>query len=296
MPAFRTHHIAVAAAIAYCLGSALLPNVRAQVLAEPQAIVAVAAAHPVTYPSLMMTRLLRILKGEWEEGGNFIIRADGTTENDAAPSQGAPPAFGRIQSYWNIFETRRDYVNFNRALLAQGKLSGSDAKTYCGKFFGADSDPHIWGCDPWSAAFVSWVFQTTGVLQSEFPRAEAHRDYIDALLKIHLNEGSKALFKPKNNGSYKPALGDLICSDRTKNPSDRLRKFEDRIVELGKKIDRPMHCDIVSGVGPNEVKAIGGNVRDRVAKATYTIDASNQLKGYDRDAFVIFENRIGQVR
>lgn len=57
-----------------------------------------------------------------------------------------------------------------------------------------------------------------------------------------------------------------------------------------------MHCDIVSGVGPNEVKAIGGNVRDRVAKATYTIDASNQLKGYDRDAFVIFENRIGQVR
>ncbi len=255
-----------------------------------------ASARPVLYPLQMRTRLIRILEAEWVEGGKFTIAADGTAHPSAAPEQGAPAAFGRIQAYWSLFSSKENYVDFNRRLLADRKFGGADAKTYCaGHYQGKDSDAHIWGCMPWSAAFISWVFQTTGVLQREFPRGAAHREYVDALLSIHQDRGRNSLFIPKNNGTYKPIAGDLICADRTPSAAERLKTFEARIKEVqsGQPPYRPMHCDIVSDIKDSEVGAIGGNVRDRVAKTIYTLDQNNRLTGDKRDFFVLFQNRIG---
>ena len=291
----RLHWATTSCLLLWSLGAASLQHASAQ--DTPASITFPAAvAGPVHYPPQMRTRLLRILEGEWIEGGSYTIAANGTGHPAAAPEQGAPAAFGRIQAYWSGIPSMASYIEFNRRLLAYNRFGGIDAKAYCAGYYqGRDSAAHIWGCIPWSAAFVSWVFDTTGVLQSEFPRSASHREYVDALLSIYQDRGEYALFIPRNNGSYSLKPGDLICSDRTPSATARLRNFEDRIAETqtGTPPGRPMHCDIVSDVGPTKVGAIGGNVRDRVAKTTYSIDRSNHLTGNDRDVFVIFENRIG---
>ena len=96
---------------------------------------------------------------------------------------------------------------------------------------------------------------------------------MDALLKKYKDDGEKSLFIPKNNGTYRPNIGDLICQDRAK-AATKLHKFEDRT--LG--VHRAMHCDIVSNVNETEVAAIGGNVGDGVTKTIYSIDRNNVLK------------------
>lgn len=292
----RPHQAIAACVLALGLGVAPLQHASAQ--DTPASIAfAGASARPVTYPSQMKVRLLRVLEGEWIEGGKYMIAANGTVSNAAAPTQSVPDAFGRIQAYWIGFTSMTNYVDFNRRLRANNISSGTDAKAYCaGHYQGRDSAAHIWGCIPWSAAFVSWVFDTTGILQSEFPRGTAHREYVDALLSIYQDRGGQALFVPRNNGTYRPNPGDLICADRTQSAAARLKNFEDRIAETqtGEPPNRPMHCDIVSDVAASEVGAIGGNVRDRVAKTIYTKSENNYLKGNERDIFVIFENRIGR--
>ena len=292
------HRAIVASAIGWGFDVASLQQACAQHAPEAPASIAYAgdSVRLVHYPSEMRRRLARILKGEWEEGGMFTIAADGRVGNAGTPPQEAPDAFGRIQAYWSIFNSMANYVDFNRRLRADGMVRGTDAKAYCAGYNqGNDSDAHIWGCIPWSAAFVSWVFQTTGVLQREFPRGTAHREYVDALLTIFLNRRDSALFIPQNNGTYEPIAGDLICSDRSRSVLERLRSFEARIAEtqMGKGSDRPMHCDIVSDVADSEVRAIGGNVSDRVAKTAYLVDGSGRLKGHESDVFVIFQNRTG---
>ncbi|WP_369796798.1 DUF2272 domain-containing protein [Belnapia sp. F-4-1] len=239
----------------------------------------------VSYPQETRDRLLRILNQEWREWGSQTVDArDGSLEkipnrleeNDRA-------AFSKVLAYW-IAVGNQSFINRNKFAYSQG----SNGVACTASELKSDGDPVIWGCQPWSAAFISYVARSAGIDRLEFAPSDGHRGYVDALDALAATHGGKVAFYPREINAYRPRVGDLVCSDRSEGP--RISTMAERRKEVG--LGRPMHCDFVVAVRPDAVEVIGGNVGQGVTKVIYKTE-QGFLQRNARHWFVIFENRIG---
>jgi len=117
----------------------------------------------------------------------------------------------------------------------------------------------------WSAAFISWLFKTTGA-KDAFPYATSHSTYIRKAVANRKAGIKKGLigFKPEE---YSPKVGDLVCYPRQSG------------VTYDSTGNYMSHCDLIVDVDKrnNKITTIGGNVSDSVSKTTYDIDARGRV-------------------
>jgi len=248
-------------------------------------------APPPPYPAEARARLLRILDGEWREWGGRVLdgRAGPVGEAGGGPvAEQDPAAFTKVLAYWSAVDWTAEIARNKRAFT----LGEATACTRSELAAGGRST--VWGCQPWSAAFISFVLRATGIDAAEFPPAAAHWQYVDALILEGDRWGGRATFLGREPEEYAPAPGDLICADRSGGRA-MLTDWRQRAADAGRF--RPMHCDIVVSTGDGIIGAIGGNVRDAVTLTRFPADASGYLlpraPGAGVSWFAVFENRLG---
>ena len=242
---------------------------------------------PPAYPAEARARLLRILDGEWREWGGRMLdarTAPVTDEQEGPVAEQDPAAFTKVLAYWSAVNWTAEIARNKRAFT----LGEATACTRSELAAGGRST--VWGCQPWSAAFISFVLRATGIDAAEFPPAAAHWQYVDALILEGDRWGGRATFLGREPEEYAPAPGDLICADRSRRP---LASLAARRAEAG--TGRPMHCDIVAEALPGEVVAIGGNVAQGVTAVRYATDGAGRLRRNTRAWFAVFENRMGRT-
>lgn len=241
---------------------------------------------PPPYPVQTRERLLRLLDGEWREWGARTLdaRLGPTRDSDDSPlAEQHPAAFSKVLAYWSSVGWQ-DTIDRNKRAFTLGIADACTADERA-----AGGRDAIWGCLPWSAAFISFVMRAAGIDQAEFPPAAAHWSYVDALVQQSDRWGARATFLAHEVDAYAPAPGDLICADRSSRA--RLGALAQRRQETA--TPRPMHCEIVIATSPGEVLAIGGNVAQAVTAVRYATDPAGRLRRNARAWFVVFENRIG---
>lgn len=149
---------------------------------------------------------------------------------------------------------------------------------------------NVWDLAPWSAAFISYVFRSTGAGTS-FAYSGSHSTYIIEALK---NTRGETSLTPKFFGysinEVAPGIGDLICAPR--GSYVRMR-FEE--IPLSKGSAFHSHCDLVVSVGKNSIELIGGNVGDTVAKTIVNVNQDGRIvvdQPDFRNWFVVIKNRM----
>ena len=118
-------------------------------------------------------------------------------------------------------------------------------------------------------------------------------EWPEALIRDAALFPTTAPFLPRSPYEVPPRPGDLLCADRSRDP---IRDWRARIADRGRF--RPMHCDIVVGIGPGHADAIGGNVLDAVTRTRFPTDAYGYLLPELPGApawFAVFENRLGRL-
>ncbi|WP_332837766.1 DUF2272 domain-containing protein, partial [Neoroseomonas rubea] len=223
---------------------------------------------PLSYPPAARERMLRIAQAEWEEWGR-----QGSEEPPRAAEADAAN-FPRVLAYWRAVPDGAGAIARNRVLYREGS-------------------PDLWRDPAWSAAFVSFVLRGAGVDAREFPPSAAHAFYLDALIADAARFPATAPFLPHDVAARAPAVGDLVCADRSAAP---LASWRDRAADQGRF--RPMHCDIVLHVASGRIEAVGGNVRDAVTLSRFPTDAAGRLLPRPRGEpqwLAVFENRLGRL-
>jgi hypothetical protein len=234
---------------------------------------------PLPYPPAAADRVLRLAAAEWRDWGGTVREAWAPPGPDSPEAEAAN--FPRVLAYWRAVEEDEGAIRGNRpryrALLAG--VPGDGAV--------------LWSEPAWSAAFISWVFRAAGVDAREFPPNATHSLYLDGLIADARAFPATAPFLPHAPEEYAPAPGDLVCLDRGRQP---LRHWTERLSETGRP--RPMHCDIVLGIGTGLVEAVGGNVADTVALTRYPAGPDGRLIPSPTGRLpvvLVMESRLGRL-
>lgn len=122
--------------------------------------------------------------------------------------------------------------------------------------------------NPWSAVFISWVMRTAGA-GGTFVYSRAHQTYIRAARENRLRASVASPFWAFRATEVAPEPGDLVCTARAGSGAT--------YDNIGDPTFRAAHCDVVTRVTPNELRAIGGNVSDRVASKRLRTGADGRL-------------------
>ena len=210
--------------------------------------------------SLLKQRILEVTNQEWDFFGRQVIRLDGAEESI--------PHVGKWEDDGELYASR-----VNRYWRAVGKpqLDGNDCR------------------QPWSAAFISWVMQEAGVSSYDFPRSDAHWDYIRSIM----DGPSSASFATRGIRDYSPLPGDLICATRGNNGF--VPVYDAMTTGAVLRGHTKLHCDIVVERQGNQLTAIGGNVRNSVSKTQINLNRNGLLQPSERRPwFVILQNRLTQ--
>lgn len=125
--------------------------------------------------------------------------------------------------------------------------------------------PRWWETVPWSAAFISWLMRRAGA-GNAFKYSAAHAVYIKAAKDNRLVNNENP-FKAYRVNEVRPEVGDLVCKSRAGSGAN----YEN----IGPGL--ATHCDVVVGVQPGELSAIGGNVDDSVGRRPVRIDANGYV-------------------
>jgi hypothetical protein len=231
--------------------------------------------------------MLRILDGEWREWGARVLDARAgrlRAVPDGPVAEQDPAAFTKVLAYWAAVDWAGEIARNKRAFVQGEPTACTEAELAAG------GRSTVWGCQPWSAAFVSFVLRATGIDAAEFPPAAAHWQYVDALILQAERWGARATFLPHEPDEYAPVPGDIVCFDRSRRP---IASLAARRAELG--TGRPTHCDIVAEALPGEVLVIGGNVAQAVTAVRYATDGAGRLRRNGTAWFAVFENRMGRA-
>jgi hypothetical protein len=154
-------------------------------------------------------------------------------------------------------------------------------------------------CDtPWSAAFVSAVLREAGVSEADFDFNELHQVYVKGILKRHRAAesagGIPAPFVPRDIADHAPKPGDLICAVRPVEGARSFTVYKD--IAAWEAANHALgHCDIVVRVerAARRLGAIGGNVKDTVARSIVALDEAGRLiPTLERPWFIVIENRL----
>ena len=138
-------------------------------------------------------------------------------------------------------------------------------------------DSSVQSTYPWSSAFISYLFYKAGV-KDQFPYASSHSGYFQ---KAKANRNNKnAPLRGFRVSEYAPKVGDLVVYTR----------------ENGKGYDTSgyfaSHGELVIETGKNYIKAIGGNVSNKVKVSTYKTDQNGKLSGNKAPFFMVIQNNI----
>jgi hypothetical protein len=134
------------------------------------------------------------------------------------------------------------------------------------------------GSTPWSAVFISNIFNVNGYTKEEFEGASAHAIYIQTALARFSDHKDKYRFLACDPNKVKPRTGDIVCAGRNKFSISyqKLLELYDSWAVNGQDYKFESHCDIVTAVvkvraGRNrltsyKIETVGGNVNDSVCK------------------------------
>ncbi len=245
------------------------------------------AEPPIRYPEAARDRLVRIALAEWEEWGRLFI--DHTGAEMAAPieerREDDREAFTAVLAYWSSVPGREGTIAANLTRFR----SVEDTETAYAPF---------WADVPWSAAFVSFLARSAGYDRGDVPSADAHWRIVDAMMAREAAFPGRAAFGVASPADTAPVPGDMICATRG-GERGRYPGPEDRAAEAGRAV--PMHCDVVVGVRPGVVEAVGGNVGDAVRMAMLPALGDGRIarEGIEGGPemptwFVLFQNRAGR--
>jgi hypothetical protein len=191
-------------------------------------------------------RMVYLARQEWAVFGRPVVAYDASGEatmhfaEDSIQSHEAqPPMLSRVLMYW--YSVTRLPIIGN-----QGELR------------------------PWSAAFISWLARSAGLVSAQFPATVLHWDYIERFRDPR--EGDR--FATRDPASYAPRIGDLVCVARS---SLAAPGFAEEVRGFAHLQRGPYHCDLVVAATPDAIEAIGGNLADTVALARFPVDAHGRL-------------------
>lgn len=203
--------------------------------------------------------ILGLAQREWEFFGRQVVVLE--EQNESIPHVGhweddGEPYNSRVNAYWRA--------------VGRPHLDGDDCR------------------EPWSAAFISWVMQESGLPSYQFPPAEAHRDYLLPILDASGNPDPA--FKAHTVIGYSPQPGDLVCAVRGTGGALPY-PGEDPALILA--THSKLHCDIVVANDGRTVEVIGGNVRNSVSKTVLPLNRKGELEPTERRPwFLTLENRL----
>jgi hypothetical protein len=212
---------------------------------------------PSPKPAIKKSMISRA-NSEWQFFGRQTVVLQGTEES--IPHVGNWEDDGRVYS---------DRVNAYWRAVGKPGLDGMDCR------------------DPWSAAFISWVMENSGVPRSQFVSAGAHWVYMADLIDQAPYPGR--WFVPRRIKDYSPEPGDLICASRGLT---RPESF-DGYVSPSTLAGYNTHCDLVVAKSGQTLESIGGNVRNSVSRTSQELDGQGHLRPVGRRPwFVIMQNRL----
>jgi hypothetical protein len=142
------------------------------------------------------------------------------------------------------------------------------------------------------------VLREAGVAEADFAFNETHAVYVKAIVKRHREAAARRdpppAIVPHDVRDYAPRPGDLICAVRPAEGARTLTVFFDHRAwdEAGPPFG---HCDIVVRVDRSlrRLGAIGGNVKDTVARSIVALDAEGRvIPTLERPWYVAIENRL----
>jgi len=110
---------------------------------------------------------------------------------------------------------------------------------------------------PWSAAFISYEMQKTGI--KDFPASARHSVYIVAARDKRLRNIGDTKLELYRVNEFKPRIGDLVAVSRSGSSVNY-----DTV-----KVGDATHVDIVVGIENDRIITVGGNVGDTIAKTEY---------------------------
>ena len=128
---------------------------------------------------------------------------------------------------------------------------------------------------PWSAAFISWLAQQTGLRADEFTFSEAHADYAASAWAASRAEAggvpTTSALRACDLVRTPPRVGDLLCQARGDDTApDSFSAIGNALMARragGAAV--PMHCDVVVAVDERQFDAIGGNVLQSVTQRSF---------------------------
>ena len=123
--------------------------------------------------------------------------------------------------------------------------------------------------EPWSAAFISFLYREAGFNGWQFSFSDTHADYVSAT-RDGLMSDFRLLSAP-----FAPRRGDLVCSGRGPDRALSPGQIAQIKGQAGGAWFTRMHCDLVVAVAPQTgvALAIGGNVEQAVSMRAIALDA-----------------------
>ena len=184
------------------------------------------------------------------------------------------------------------YTENNESIPHVGLWEDDDAGriSRVGLYWQAVGKPGLSGrhCqEPWSAAFMSWLMQSAGVPEYQFPPAAAHWVYLSDIIDWSASPGR--YFVPRAIGAYRPQPGDVICASKE---ISRASAMAGQLPPWALSNAR-MHCDLVVKADGRALEAIGGNVRNAVSRSVLELDGNGHLQPVaSRPWVLVLENRL----
>ena len=150
--------------------------------------------------------------------------------------------------------------------------------------------------DPWSAAFISYLFRLGGA-GSSFPYSVGHHTYVSRAVRNKMNGNTQNTLVAYGAKDEAPEVGDLLWRGRKPKKGLNTSKWElDDIIKHLKagKGGFPSHCDLVTHVDRKKslVYSIGGNVSNRVLRVQSNIDEDGLLN--ESRYKVVIKNNISE--
>ncbi|WP_374565512.1 DUF2272 domain-containing protein [Ideonella sp.] len=254
------------AALASCLAAIWLSSCGTPMVLRPK-------VPPTAVPPEKIARLLAEADAEWARWGRklahvrpgeplCLLVSDGSCRDvdDGCGQEQTAALCPVVNDYWQAVPER--FVNTCRLV------------DVCEWQWPRDSGLTRDDNKAWSAAFVSAMMARAGFTTTEFMPTGRHALYIEAA-----RDGYASAYEVVRTPSV-VSPGDVICSSRGRS---RYRIDPSTLHAIGAGDE--MHCDIVVAVNTPEghLEAIGGNVKQTVAKTIVPIDADGRLQ-YDASA------------
>lgn len=230
------------------------------------------------------------------------VTGQGATGSWAGAPIGSPPApnpsmkrtmISRANQEWSYFG--RQTVVFKGAEESIPHVGDWEDDDYghsrrVNSYWRAVGKPGIDGMDcqkPWSAAFISWIMQSSGVPERQFRRTPAHWVYLTDMIQSASLPGR--YFVPRRLSDYSPQPGDLVCAYRKPSYVRTFNGYASASALNGVS----GHCDLVVANNGRTLDVIGGNVRNSVSKSTLELDSQGRMQQVPRRPwFLILENRL----